>query len=143
MKIKISTKFIFAALFLGMLGALTGCGEGNPLARQRVFGEIKLNGTPLAKGTIAFSPADKGVTSSGATIEAGQFEIPAEKGLPPGEYYVRISSSDDNAQTVELPGESNEVAAELIPAEYNSQSTQKFTVTAGSENKFDLDISAP
>jgi hypothetical protein len=42
-----------------------------------------------------------------------------------------------------LPGESNEVAAELIPAEYNSQSTQKFTVTAGSENKFDLDISAP
>jgi hypothetical protein len=130
-------------LLAGALCLLSGCGEGNPLARQRVFGEITLNGTPLAKGTIAFSPAGQGVTSSGATIENGTFEIPAEKGLPPGEYFVRISAAADDGQVDELPGDSEVVAEELIPAEYNSQSTLKFTVNTDRENKFELDIKSP
>ena len=143
MRKKIVNDYLRRLLIIGVFGALIGCGDDNPLGRQRVVGVIKLNGSLLEKGTIAFTPVDPTSTSSGASIEAGLFEIPAEKGLPPGEYYVRISASDDNAEPVELPGESNKIAAELIPARYNTQTEEKFTVSAEAENNYELDISAP
>jgi len=73
-------------------------------------------------------------------IEDGKFTIPAQKGLPPGEYIVRISASNPDAEQVRLPGESNQIAAELIPPEFNVDSDVKFTVTLDGDNVFTLDI---
>ncbi|MDB4638064.1 carboxypeptidase-like regulatory domain-containing protein [bacterium] len=119
--------------------SLAGCGASDPLQRQQVSGEVSLKGTPIAEGTIEFSPVGEG-TASGAMIEAGKFTIPANKGLPPGEYIVRISASNSDAEQVEMPGESNKIAEELIPPEYNVESDVKFTVSLEGENIFTLDI---
>lgn len=39
-----------------------------------------------------------------------------------------------------MPGESNKIAEELIPPEYNVESDVKFTVSVEDENVFTLDI---
>lgn len=116
-----------------------GCGNSNPLGRQAVTGTITLDGQPLERGTIEFTPQGPG-TASGATIENGQFFIPADKGLPPGDYLVRISAANDDAEPMDMPGESSKVAPELIPPEYNTESQQTFTVSTDGENEFSLDI---
>ena len=118
---------------------LMGCTDSNPLNRQAVTGEIMLEGAPLTDGSIEFSPVAEG-TASGAVIQAGKFAIPAEKGLPPGDYLVRISAYNEDAEPIELPGESNKIAEELIPAKYNTESEITFTVEAGQENVFTLNI---
>ncbi|MDC0262132.1 carboxypeptidase-like regulatory domain-containing protein [Planctomycetaceae bacterium] len=132
-------KMIRAWLIAIVSFSLAGCGASDPLQRQQVSGEVSLKGTPIAEGTIEFSPVGEG-TASGAMIEAGKFTIPANKGLPPGEYIVRISASNSDAEQVEMPGESNKIAEELIPPEYNVESDVKFTVSLEGENIFTLDI---
>ncbi|QDU38610.1 hypothetical protein Mal4_29390 [Maioricimonas rarisocia] len=117
----------------------SGCGDSNPLGRQPVSGTITLNGQPLERGTIEFSPKESG-TASGASIQDGAYAIPADKGLPPGEYLVRISAADEEAEPMEMPGESSKISPELIPPEYNAESEQTFTVSADGENEFSLDI---
>ncbi|HQX50802.1 MAG TPA: hypothetical protein PLY87_26230 [Planctomycetaceae bacterium] len=119
-----------------------GCGSDNPLNRQAVTGEITLGTAPLAQGSIEFTPKASG-QASGAKIEDGRFSIPADKGLPPGEYLVRISASGATAEAVEMPGDSRAIAAELIPAQYNTDSTETFTVKAGEKNIYKLIIEVP
>ena len=116
-----------------------GCGKTDPLHRQAVSGKITLNGDPLKAGSIEFSPVENG-SPSGASIQDGSYVIPKEKGLPPGDYLVRISASDGNEQTVEVPGESNKISKELIPAKYNVKTTLRFHVDEKGQNVFDLDV---
>ncbi|MFG0333375.1 MAG: carboxypeptidase-like regulatory domain-containing protein, partial [Maioricimonas sp. JB049] len=118
---------------------VSGCGETNPLDRQPVSGTISLNGQPLETGTIEFAPQGSG-TASGASIRNGTYSIPADKGLPPGDYLVRISAADEEGEPMEMPGESAKLAPELIPPEYNTESEQTFTVSADGNNEFSLDI---
>lgn len=121
---------------------MTGCGSSNPLNRQAVSGTVSLGGEPIASGSIEFQPTGAGGTMSGAVITNGEYQIPLESGLPPGEYLVRISSADENAEPVEAPGESNKLAVEKIPAEFNSESNVNRTVEAGKANVFDFEIPA-
>lgn len=131
------------SLFFGVLVTTTliclGCQKADPLNRQAVSGTITLDGQPLESGSIEFSPVDNG-TFSGATIENGTYAIPKEKGLSPGAYIVRISAANADAEPVGLPGESNKIAPELIPAKYNAESDLEITVQADSENTFDVDV---
>jgi hypothetical protein len=77
-----------------------------------VTGMVRLDGQPLAKGSIRFVPV-KGTTGSdgGAAIRQGKYQI--EKGLTVGKYKVEISG------TRTVPGKQmrNPVGLELIPAE--------------------------
>ena len=117
----------------------SGCGKTDPLNRQAVSGKITLSGEPLKAGSIEFSPVENG-SPSGASIQNGNYAIPKEKGLPPGDYVVRISASDGAEQAVDVPGESNKIAKELIPAKYNTKSAQRFHVDDKGQNVFDLDV---
>jgi hypothetical protein len=127
------------------LTACIGCGSGD--GRMAVRGEVTLNGTALSIGHIAFEPTSNQGVSSGALIRDGLYTIPAEQGLVPGEYLVRIYSSGE-AQTggpVPTPeqlmgGNVPPPPKELIPAEYNVKSTQKATVSAEGSNAFDFKI---
>jgi hypothetical protein len=132
---------VIFGVFLLLPLLLFGCGKDNPLNRQSVSGKISLDGTLLPQGTIEFSPKGEGV-ASGASIKDGKFEIPADKGLPAGDYLVRLSASDATAELVEMPGESNKIAAELIPEKYNSKSSETFTVKAGEDNFYQLNIAS-
>jgi hypothetical protein len=136
-----------ARIYVFVLAAslVSGCQSAND--RQPLSGEITLDGVPLDSGSIRFSslPGQKAV-SSGAMIKAGNFDVPQEKGLPPGRYRVEISSPDAAAAPVMMRAEAGEpafpVAPERIPAEYNVNSQQTIEVTAGSDNQFDFAIVA-
>jgi hypothetical protein len=129
------------ALFFILLPFLVaaGCGENDPLNRQAVSGKIMLDGELLAEGTIEFTPVDNGVPS-GASFKDGVFTIPKEKGLPPGDYVVRITAASSSGVTAEIPGESNLIPAELIPEKYNTKSHLGFHVDETGSNFLDLDL---
>jgi hypothetical protein len=121
-----------------------GCGPANPLGRKAVSGKITLNGAPLENGNISFSPkSDKGV-SSGAVIVGGAYSIETEKGLPEGEYVVRIfaATPDTRAPDPNLPPgpRTSPPGIDLIPPEYNARSDKVARVTAEGPNEFNFDI---
>lgn len=120
----------------------SGCGgSGDDINRQAISGTAEFEGKPLDKASISFEPAGEGATIfGGATITEGEFTIPAERGLPPGKYRVRISSASETGETVEAPGESSQLAVERIPAEWNANSEQYIQVEDGGDNKFDFKI---
>lgn len=122
-----------------------GCQKVDTGGRLPVSGTVTFQGSPLDHGTIEFSSSGDGPTVfTGGMIENGSYSVPAEKGLPPGKYLVKISSVVGGAAPVEeMPGMLEEGAAppeERIPAEYNTASTQEVTVTSEGPNKFDFDI---
>ena len=121
--------------------ALSGCSKSDPLNRQQVSGKVLLGGNPVAQGSIEFHPVDTTGTMSGAVISNGAYTIPAEQGLPPGDYIVRVfSSAGTEVPQEEFPGESDVASPELIPEEYNVNSQERRTVAAGEDNVFDFEI---
>ena len=121
-----------------------GCGPSNPLGRKAVSGKVTLNGTPLKSGNISFTPkSDKGV-SSGAVIADGAYSIETEKGLPEGEYVVRIFAAVPDTRAPEAnmpPGPvTSPPGIDLIPPEYNAKSDKVARVTAEGPNEFSFDI---
>ncbi|QDT32444.1 carboxypeptidase-like regulatory domain-containing protein [Thalassoglobus polymorphus] len=129
----------FAVCFLVSI-LLVGCGSKNPLNRQSVSGTVTLNGQPVKAGSIEFHPQGTKGTMSGAVIADGKYSIATAQGLPPGTYTVRIFSADETAEREEVPGESNKLAVEKIPAKYNTESTLSKSVDAGKDNVFDFEI---
>lgn len=110
--------------------------------RYGLSGKVTLKGQPLAKGTIEFSGAQGGGPLSGGTIENGQYTIAAESGLKPGTYTVKISSIEEaGGGSPAAPGPENasQVGKELIPAEFNINSTKTVEVKT-SGNSFDFVI---
>ena len=128
----------FYLMLLPLLMAL-GCRESDPLNRQAVSGKITLDGEPLAEGTVDFTPVNNGVPS-GASLKDGVFTIPKEKGLPPGDYIVRVSAANPSGITADVPGESNQISLELIPEKYNTKSELSFHVDEKGSNVLDLDL---
>jgi hypothetical protein len=132
---------IGVATLAGLLVLAAGC--SGTKGREPVSGTITFKGHALDQGTIAFEPLDaaSGATYEGATVTNGAYDVPAQKGLTPGKYKVRISSPDTSKQAQEeVPGESGPVARERIPAKYNTQSNEVIEVKKGGPNVFDFDI---
>jgi hypothetical protein len=127
------------------VASTVGCKKADTGGRLAVSGTVKFQGSPLDQGTIEFTSSGGGPTVfTGGMIKDGSYSVPAEKGLPPGTYRVKISSvAGGAAPAEEMPGMPAEGAAppeERIPAEYNSATTQEVTVTSDGPNKFDFDI---
>jgi hypothetical protein len=128
--VSLSSLFIFAA----------GCGGGD--GREGFSGTVTFEGQPL-NGSIEFVSQD-GQQQSGGVVTNGQYSVPAEQGLPPGNYTVRIYSSGVGPEVdpTQPPGpESMEPPPEdPIPAEFNTESTLTAEITSGGENVFNFDI---
>lgn len=138
---KLSKLIAETLLFSFSLLVLLGCGGSDGPQRYEVSGEVTLQGKPLENGTIEFDPQDDPKIPGGAVIEKGRYTISAEKGLPAGKYVVRIYATDQQGGEVEeAPGESRVLAKELIPAEYNTESTKTVEITADSEREFNFSI---
>ena len=126
------------ALFMLVGFSIAGCGTSD--GRLPVSGTITLKGQPVTEGTINFQSED-GATMSGGLIKDGKYEVPAVKGLPPGKYIVRISAAKPGSAVDEpVPGESGPPAEELVPPEFNSNSTLTFEAKEGTENQFNFDV---
>lgn len=124
--------------------AVAGCG-GGVTGRYGVSGQVTVGGMPLDSGTIDFV-AEDGSHQAGTTVTAGRYEIPPDKGLPPHDYIVRISSVAGSATVTPgaAPGpeaaEIEQANKDRIPAEYNVNSQLRAKVEAGKPNKFDFAI---
>jgi len=141
----------FAVCFgLVLCQALAGCGgAGDELAREAISGTVSLDGQPLATGVIQFRPASASEpVPAGAHIKDGAFSIPRNEGLTPGNYRVIINAAGE-AKALSAAESSGEkaikrggLAPELIPPQYNSQSTLNAKVEAGKPNTFEFTLSS-
>ena len=127
-----------------------GCGgEGDELPREAVWGTVNLDGRPLEKGTIQFSPVAQGsqatAVEGGGMIESGKFSIPRDRGLVPGDYHVAIYSGGSGAPAKGPNGPITGGPApkkETIPANYNAKTTLKADVKKGVANDFNFDLTS-
>jgi hypothetical protein len=145
MIVRSNRRLRFSILVFCSLGLAAGCtGSGDDLPREAVSGTVTLDNEPLANGTITFIPA-AGAGGGGGTIAGGTFSIGREGGLVPGSYNVAIYASakgGDQTKPQQVGGTKKEaqVAKELIPAKYNSQTELKCEIKKGGGNdlKFTL-----
>ncbi len=125
-----------------------GCsGPPNPEGRENISGTITLNGEPLTgMSGIVFSPVTEGSDGGGqGQITNGKYALTGFDGVKPGKYIVRITSSIDFDKKTGKPGDNtiefgSEVPVDVVPAEFNKQSTIEHEVVAGKNNNFDYDI---
>lgn len=136
-------RLFFPIGLLVVLLVVPGCDSGPKKARVR--GSVSFDGKPIEEGMIELVPIDDtSGPSTGGMISGGKYEIAADRGpLLGGTYEVRIQGFKKTGQTVVDRDRPNapptETKANFIPAEFNSKSTLKVTVSSKSaEHNFDL-----
>ena len=118
-------------------GLLAGCSSGP--APATVSGEVKVDGVPVANGTISYVPADSTGAPASADIKNGRYEIRTTAGKKLVQVSVPVPGPKhkayvgDDAPWVETTQES-------LPDKYHSKSELTFDVKAGSNTK-DWDLS--
>jgi hypothetical protein len=138
---KSMSKYFFQACIATVI--ITGCGQSDP--RLPVSGSVQLAGQPLTSGTIEFEPIGAGRQAGGA-ITNGSFSLPASRGLPPGDYRVRITAAGGVPDApVEGPPGPESMAkppanAEKVPAKFNTKSELTATVVVDADNVFQFNL---
>lgn len=126
-------KFRLAA---GLLLIIAGCSRGHD-GRCALGGSVSLASLPVDGGHIQFASLTANrASTSGAVIHKGRYSIPAENGLAPGKYRVRIYWPE---KIVFKPGP-NPLPKERIPAKYNVGSELTVEVQQGRSNNFDFAV---
>jgi hypothetical protein len=133
-----------APVWLAVLVLLSGCG-GDPLGRLPISGSVSLDSAPLEKGTINFHPVDSSTaTAAGGPVTAGKFAFERQKGLAAGKYRVTVNAPKPGTggTVVEgaMPGDTVAPPVELIPPDWNTNSTQTVEVQSSGKNEFNFDI---
>ncbi|WP_417734939.1 hypothetical protein [Rosistilla oblonga] len=128
--------------------SIGGCSvPKNPDGRENVTGTITLKGEPLrGMAGILFSPVEEGSDGGGqGQINAGSYALTGADGVKPGKYIVRITASVDFDIRTGKPADNtiqfgSEVPVDVVPPEFNKQSTIEFEVVAEGNNVFNYDI---
>jgi hypothetical protein len=135
--------FLKAEVWLLLIAlAATGCGPST----RRVWGEVTLEGKPVAEGTIEFLPeAGTAGPSTGTLIQAGRYDLESNKGLLAGGTYkvsIAAMAKTGNKQPHPItPSVQVEEIANLIPLRYNNRTTLQITVAhADAENQRDFHL---
>ncbi|MFM7541285.1 MAG: hypothetical protein ACKO9Z_16660 [Planctomycetota bacterium] len=120
------------------LAAMVAIGCGSDAPTHPVKGRVTLDGAPLEKGSIRFSPTGE-ASPAGGEIKNGEYSLMA----PPGESMVEITSTKVIGQrkaynTPDSP--MVDITKEVVPEKYNARSTLKIEVKAGSNSK-DFELS--
>jgi hypothetical protein len=130
-----------AAVWLGAASLLlvAGCG-GKPAT---VSGTITLDGTPLARGSVAFTPVNGGQKATGVIASDGSYSLNTNRdvGLDVGEYRTTVVSREpgkvDKYGGPPLPGKY------LSPKRYANGATSglQYNVTKG-HNSIDIELTS-
>lgn len=120
-----------------------GCGRNT--GKVSIGGDVSYDGQPVASGTIIFTPVEgtQG-PSTGAGIEGGRYQVPAQKGpLAGGRYKVEITALRKTGKALpnmfDPNGQPLEDVEQFVPECYNTRSKLMVTVTAGA-NKADFSL---
>jgi hypothetical protein len=121
-----------------------GCARGP--SQVPVSGTITFDGAPVQDGQIAFEPKGEGKMQFGV-ITDGKYRIPAEFGLVPGDYLVRITASRSTGQKAETNAFVTEedglvVNEQFLPPKYNSASQLNVTIEPIAEATHDFALTA-
>lgn len=135
------------AVAVYLIAGFAGC-TSRQSDRVAVSGRVTYQGELVADGTILFSPVDSDHYQANAAIENGRYVMDAAYGPSLGEYAVRIEgfrstdnvvaagplhASEDGADTVNVES--------YIPAQYNSQTSLRVTVTRDNCRSLHFDLS--
>jgi hypothetical protein len=125
------------ALLLSASGWVSGgCSQGP--ATATVNGEVTLDGKPVPKGHLQFTPVDGQGQTGGALIADGKFtaQIPVAK-MKVEIHAPKVVGKRKAYDTPESPWEDE--VAESLPAKYNVTSDITLDVKPGSQDvKYDL-----
>lgn len=129
------------ALSLASLAA-AGCGgAGDGKTRVALEGEIKLNGKALPTGLVSFLPTDEKGETAVAKIENGKYTIERANGPALGTYKVLINSRQPTGKKVrdtDNPAQLVNEEREVVPPQYNSNSTISIEIKESGKQDFDL-----
>jgi hypothetical protein len=128
-------------LALAMLPMLTLFGCGGPNNRAAISGTVRLNGQPLANGSISFVPAEGNVgPSSGGIITDGKYAVSQARGVAVGKNRVGIRSMVKTGRKINIGrGSLEDEWQQVVPAKYNEQSELVHDVPPGSM-RLDFDL---
>lgn len=134
---------LFSLTAAALATALIVCGCSHSGTHGDVQGTVTLDGRPVSAGSIRFRPAPGDKPTAGTTIKDGAYRAR----VPVGKVRVEISAPNLSAQKP-LPANSSEslggdvnyvMPTDLIPLQYNAQSTLTLDVEPGANSKdFDL-----
>lgn len=134
-----------SAFFASSLAALfvAGCGgkEGPP--REPISGVVTLDGRPLEKGLITFTPEAGGDLVVSGLVVDGAFALPRAEGPGLGPHRVDVWSKKATGRTLKDRNDPDNPVAETveqIPARYNVRSELKADVLPGGDNRFTYDL---
>lgn len=130
---------VVKAFCWGMLLVFVGCG-GNPAS---VTGLVTIDGEPLQRGKVGFTPVSGGMKATGKIDSSGYYELKTnrESGLQIGDYEATVISTEPGI--VEPGGGPPMPGKSLIPKRYGRTRTSelRFSVTSGA-NTIDIELSS-
>lgn len=137
----IRSTVLSACVFCGLLMTLAGCGGSDIPPLGTVTGSVTLNGQAVDEATVEFLPEEGGRPSIGVTDSSGTYSLtyrPSVKGAIVGRHSVRITTKRDQSG-----GEGDqplvEARPEIIPQQYNDETTLKVEVKSG-QNPHDFKL---
>lgn len=140
------TRTIVCGLSLPML---CGCGGGDGVRRVPVTGMVTVDGTPLPKGKVVFTPVDGNASLfASAPVSAGRFEVPETFGPIPGRQRVEIISTDDGGYAPDdeaamerwIAGGRKPIRIVKIPRKYLEDGSLLAEVNDSGPNQFAFDL---
>jgi hypothetical protein len=119
-------------MLLGLGGVVlgSGCGPGT----ATIDGEVTVDGKPLEKGVISYTPADGNGAPVTAEVRNGRYEVRTVAGRK----VVQISAPIVVGQRKEHKGPGAaliDITEESLPPSCNSKSELTFEATAGANTK--------
>jgi hypothetical protein len=115
----------YRPVLLALAAALivvSGCSN-----RATVEGTVTLDDRPVDGGVITFAPTDGKGKAVSADIVAGHYVLQSAQRPAHGSYRVEIYWKKKTGRQVEVPGDPGhrmDQVVQLIPPQYNTQSTQ-------------------
>lgn len=130
----------FSLIPILLFALLMGCGGVDRPELATVKGRITLKGKPVPLAKVIFIPKNGGQSSSGETGPNGDYELffrYEEPGAELGKHTISVSTFEP--QEVADDGKRQGGRAEMVPKQYNTESTLEREVVAG-ENVIDLEL---
>lgn len=138
---------IYRAMGAFLCLLLAGCGRSGPLKYEpaAVSGKVSYKNEPLEKGLIRFIPDTEviGGQVAGkpvfANIQAGEYNIPVERGAAVGKNRIEIVSYHKTGKTVQMEDTVVDEEVQFLPERFNTKSTLSADVQPG-ENQLDFSL---